>query len=90
MKLKTRQITDVLVDVTFPYYCKSENNYYKLTQIEGRGKIRIECVRPNLYISKIKSEDYDFSHYLITCIENDGVYFECLYDDYLSQLKTAE
>ena len=86
MKLKTRQITDVFVDVTFPYYCKSEINYYKLTQIEGRKSIRIECVRPNLYISKIKSEDYDFSHHLITCTEDDGVYFEYLYEDYLSQL----
>jgi len=87
MKLKTRQITDVAVDVTFPYYCKSENNYYKLTQIEGRSKIRIECVRPNLYISKLKSEDYDFSHYLITCIAVDGIYFEDLYDAYRSNLE---
>jgi len=87
MKLKTRQITDVFIDVTFPYYCKLENNYYKLTRIEGRGKIRIECVRPNLYISKIKSEDYDFSHYLITCIEDDGIVFEDLFDAYRHNLE---
>lgn len=87
MKLNTRQITDVAVDVIFPYYCKSENNFYKLTQVEGRSKIRIECVRPNLYISKLKSEDYDFSHYLITCIAVDGIYFEDLFDAYRSNLE---
>lgn len=87
MKLNTRQITDVAVDVTFPYYCKSENNYYKLTQVEGRNKIRIECVRPNLYISKLKSEDYNFSHYLITCVGDNGVMFESLYNDYRKALE---
>ena len=87
MKLKTRQITDVIVDVTFPYYCKSGNNYYKLTQIEGRQSIKVECVRHNLYTCKIKPYDYDFTSYLIAFDNVDGVMFESLFDGYRQSLE---
>ena len=86
MKLKTRQITDVFVDVTFPYYCARENNYYKLTQIEGRNTIKVECVRPNLYTCKVKPVDYDFAHYLIACDDSDGRMFEYWYEDYINSI----
>jgi hypothetical protein len=87
MKLKTRQITDVFVEVTFPYYCTWEGTYYKFTQIKGRNSIKVECVRQKFYSCEIKPDDHNFTDYLIAFDDADGVLFESLLDDYRKALE---